>query len=124
MPFNIIRDDITRVKCDAIVNAANSRLLGCFQPCHDCVDNLIHTMSGIQLRLACNELMQAQAEEEPAGRAKITRRTLLSSARHSFTVPTAISAARSCGKRNTPVEMQQKATDCSPFSPATSRQDR
>ena len=62
--------DITTLRCDAIVNAANSRLLGCFQPCHDCVDNLIHTMSGIQLRLACNELMKEQ--EEPAGQAKIT----------------------------------------------------
>lgn len=64
--------DITTLKCDAIVNAANSQLLGCFSPCHGCIDNMIHTMSGVQLRLACNELMQAQEEEEPAGRAKIT----------------------------------------------------
>lgn len=62
--------DITALRCDAIVNAANSRLLGCFQPCHDCIDNIIHTMSGVQLRLACHELMQDQ--EEPAGQAKIT----------------------------------------------------
>ena len=62
--------DITTLRCDAIVNAANSRLLGCFQPCHDCVDNIIHTMSGVQLRLACNKLMQEQ--EEPAGQARIT----------------------------------------------------
>ena len=62
--------DITVLKCDAIVNAASSRLLGCFQPCHDCIDNRIHTMSGVQLRLACNELMQEQ--EEPAGQARIT----------------------------------------------------
>jgi len=62
--------DITTLSCDAIVNAANSRLLGCFQPSHDCIDNLIHTMSGVQLRLACNELMQEQ--EEPAGQARIT----------------------------------------------------
>ena len=64
--------DITTLQCDAIVNAANSQLLGCFSPCHGCIDNMIHTMSGVQLRLACNELMQAQEEEEPAGRAKIT----------------------------------------------------
>lgn len=62
--------DITALRCDAIVNAAGSHLLGCFQPCHDCIDNLIHTMSGVQLRLACNELMQGQ--EVPAGQAKIT----------------------------------------------------
>ena len=64
--------DITALKCDAVVNDADSRLLGCFTPCHGCVDNLIHTMSGVQLRLACNELMQAQEDEEPVGRAKIT----------------------------------------------------
>jgi Predicted phosphatase homologous to the C-terminal domain of histone macroH2A1 len=64
--------DITTLRCDAIVNAANSRMLGCFSPCHSCIDNIIHTMAGVQLRLACDELMQAQGYEEPAGRAKIT----------------------------------------------------
>ncbi len=64
--------DITRLKTDAIVNAANSALLGCFQPCHGCIDNVIHTYSGIQLRLACNEIMEAQGHPEPAGSAKIT----------------------------------------------------
>ncbi len=64
--------DITTLRCDAIVNAANSRLLGCFQPCHSCIDNMIHTMSGVQLRLACHEIMRKQGHEEPAGRAKIT----------------------------------------------------
>ena len=64
--------DITTLRCGAIVNAANSRLLGCFQPCHSCVDNIIHTMSGVQLRLACHEIMEKQGEEEPAGQAKIT----------------------------------------------------
>ena len=64
--------DITTLRCDAIVNAANSQLLGCFSPCHGCIDNIIHTMSGVQLRLACHELMQAQEQEEPAGQAKIT----------------------------------------------------
>lgn len=64
--------DITTLKCDAIVNAANSQMLGCFCPCHGCIDNAIHTFSGIQLRLACNELMQKQAHQEPVGQAKIT----------------------------------------------------
>ena len=64
--------DITRLRCGAIVNAANSALLGCWQPCHSCIDNIIHTISGIQLRLKCNEMMQAQGHEEETGRAKIT----------------------------------------------------
>ncbi len=63
--------DITTLRCDAIVNAANSKLLGCFQPCHSCIDNIIHTMSGVQLRLACHGIMQ-QGHEEPTGQAKIT----------------------------------------------------
>ncbi len=64
--------DITTLQCDAIVNAANSQMLGCFLPCHGCIDNIIHTMSGVQLRLACQGIMQKQGNEEPAGRAKIT----------------------------------------------------
>lgn len=66
------RGDITTLKVDAIVNAANSALRGCFIPCHSCVDNIIHSVSGIELRLACDKLMAAQGHEEPAGRAKIT----------------------------------------------------
>jgi len=62
--------DITRLKTDAIVNAANSALLGCFQPCHSCIDNIIHTCAGIQLRLACHALMTEQGHEEPTGTAK------------------------------------------------------
>lgn len=64
--------DITTLKADAIVNAANTALRGCFVPCHACVDNIIHSVSGIQLRLACDELMTAQGFDEPTGRAKIT----------------------------------------------------
>lgn len=64
--------DITRLKIDAIVNAANSGLLGCFQPCHNCIDNIIHTLSGVKLRLKCREIMDGQGYEEPAGTAKIT----------------------------------------------------
>lgn len=64
--------DITTLKADAIVNAANSALLGCFQPLHSCIDNLIHSRSGIQLRLACDRLMREQGHEEEVGKAKIT----------------------------------------------------
>ena len=64
--------DITTLRCDAIVNAANSALLGCWQPCHSCIDNIIHSLSGVQLRIRCNEIMQEQGHEEPTGRAKIT----------------------------------------------------
>ena len=64
--------DITTLRCDAIVNAANSQLLGCFSPCHGCIDNIIHTMAGVQLRYACNEIMRAQGHDEPTGQAKIT----------------------------------------------------
>ncbi len=64
--------DITTLKCDAIVNAANSRMLGCFCPNHGCIDNAIHTFAGVELRLACAELMKKQGHEEPTGQAKIT----------------------------------------------------
>ncbi|SEQ08672.1 O-acetyl-ADP-ribose deacetylase (regulator of RNase III), contains Macro domain [Treponema bryantii] len=64
--------DITTLKVDAIVNAANSALLGCFAPLHICIDNCIHTFAGIQLRLACYELMQKQGHEEGTGLCKIT----------------------------------------------------
>jgi len=64
--------DITTLQCDGIVNAANSQMLGCFCPNHSCIDNAIHTFSGIQLRLACAELMRKQGHEEETGKAKIT----------------------------------------------------
>ncbi len=64
--------DITTLRCDAIVNAANSQMLGCFAPCHGCIDNAIHTYAGVQLRLACGKLMQRQGHEEETGKAKIT----------------------------------------------------
>ena len=66
------RGDITTLACDAIVNAANSELLGCFCPNHGCIDNAIHTFAGVQLRLACAELMHRQSGQEPVGRAKLT----------------------------------------------------
>ncbi len=63
--------DITTLRCGAIVNAANSALLGCFAPNHGCIDNAIHTYAGIQLRLECNEIMEQQGHEEETGTAKI-----------------------------------------------------
>ena len=64
--------DITTLACDAIVNAANSQMLGCFQPLHNCIDNCIHTFAGLRLRNKCAEIMQKQGHEEPTGQAKIT----------------------------------------------------
>lgn len=64
--------DITTLRCDAIVNAANSGMTGCYQPCHNCIDNCIHTYAGIQLRNACADIMEKQGYEEPTGQAKIT----------------------------------------------------
>lgn len=66
------KGDITTLRCDAIVNAANSQMLGCFCPCHGCIDNAIHTFSGVQLRSACAEIMRQQGHEEQTGAAKIT----------------------------------------------------
>lgn len=70
--IKIWQGDITRLAADAIVNAANSALLGCFIPLHGCIDNAIHSAAGLQLRAACKEIIDAQGHEEPAGRAKIT----------------------------------------------------
>ena len=64
--------DITTLKCDAIVNAANSGMTGCYIPNHRCIDNAIHTFAGVELRLACAELMEQQGYLEPTGQAKIT----------------------------------------------------
>lgn len=68
----IWQGDITTLKCDAIVNACNSQMLGCFSPMHACIDNFIHTYAGIQLRLEMKEIMVRQGYEEPTGQAKIT----------------------------------------------------
>ena len=65
--------DITRLRCGAIVNAANSGMTGCYVPFHACIDNCIHTYAGVQLRLDCARLMERQGHEEPTGQAKITR---------------------------------------------------
>ena len=65
--------DIPRLSVDAIVNAANSAMLGCFVPCHGCIDNAIHSAAGIELRLECYRIMEKQKTEEPTGKAKITK---------------------------------------------------
>ena len=64
--------DITTLRCDAIVNAANSGMTGCYIPNHRCIDNAIHTFAGVELRLACAKLMEQQGYPEPTGQAKIT----------------------------------------------------
>jgi O-acetyl-ADP-ribose deacetylase (regulator of RNase III) len=67
------KGDITRLKADAIVNAANSQLLGCFVPLHGCIDNAIHSAAGIQMRLECHELIKNQGYPEITGSAKMTK---------------------------------------------------
>ena len=64
--------DITTLRCDAIVNAANSGMTGCYVPNHRCIDNAIHTYAGLELRLACAKIMEEQGHPEPTGSAKIT----------------------------------------------------
>ncbi|MBR1382653.1 MAG: protein-ADP-ribose hydrolase [Ruminococcus sp.] len=67
------KGDITTLRCGAIVNAANSGMTGCWQPCHSCIDNCIHTFAGVRLRYKCGQIIQAQGHEEPTGKAKITK---------------------------------------------------
>ena len=64
--------DMTSLRVDAITNPANSAMLGCFRPLHNCADNIIGSKAGIRLRLRCHEIMCAQGHEEPTGQAKIT----------------------------------------------------
>ncbi|EHF02300.1 hypothetical protein HMPREF1008_00705 [Olsenella sp. oral taxon 809 str. F0356] len=70
--LSLWRGDITALEVDAIVNAANSQLLGCWVPGHHCIDNAIHSYAGVQLREECARLMAAQRHEEPTGQAKLT----------------------------------------------------
>lgn len=70
--ISLWQGDITRLKVDAIVNAANNQMLGCFVPGHHCIDNAIHTFAGIRLRLKCNELMVKQGYLQPTGKVKVT----------------------------------------------------
>lgn len=71
--ISVWQGDITRLAVDAIVNAANSQMLGCFVPCHRCIDNAIHSAAGIQLRQECSRMMRLQGHEEETGGAKITK---------------------------------------------------
>lgn len=77
--ISIWQGDITRIQADAIVNAANSQMLGCFVPCHRCIDNAIHSAAGIQLRAECSRYMDRRKMqygsryEEPAGQAVLTK---------------------------------------------------
>lgn len=66
------KGDITTLAADAIVNAANSGMTGCWAPLHYCIDNAIHTFAGMQLRYECARIMIEQGHEEPTGKAKIT----------------------------------------------------
>ena len=71
--YSIWQGDITRLRVDAIVNAANAQMLGCFHPLHRCIDNAIHSAAGVQLREECHRLMLQQGHPEPTGQAKITK---------------------------------------------------
>ena len=70
--ISLWQGDITTLRCDAIVNAANSGMTGCYCPNHGCIDNAIHTYAGVQLRLVCAEIMDRQGHPEPTGQAKLT----------------------------------------------------
>ena len=69
----IWQGDITRLKADAITNAANAGMTGCYIPLHSCIDNFIHSAAGLELRLECSRIIQRQGHEEPTGKAKITK---------------------------------------------------
>lgn len=77
--ISIWQGDITRLSVGAIVNAANSQMLGCFVPCHRCIDNAIHSAAGIELREECNHKMNqkriqyGKTYEEPVGQAMLTK---------------------------------------------------
>lgn len=93
------RGDITTLRADAIVNAANSQMLGCFVPGHFCIDNAIHTFAGVQLRLECARLMRAQGHAEPSGAAKVTDAFNLPQVRHPHGRACCRRIGRRCGSR-------------------------
>ena len=70
--LSLWRGDITTIRADAIVNAANSAMLGCFQPLHACIDNAIHSAAGPGLRQECADIMAARGRPEPTGTATVT----------------------------------------------------
>lgn len=77
--ISLWQGDITRLNVGAIVNAANSQMLGCFVPCHRCIDNAIHSAAGMQLREECSHIMERRRikygrnYEEPTGTATLTQ---------------------------------------------------
>lgn len=93
------RGDITTLRADAIVNAANAQMLGCFVPGHRCIDNAIHTFAGVQLRLACDRFMRGQGCFEPTSTAKVTEAFNLTSERIIHTVGPIASGALSDADR-------------------------
>lgn len=97
--ISVWQGDITLLDADAIVNAANSAMLGCWVPNHACIDNCIHTFAGVQLRMDCSEIMTAQGHEEPTGMAKITPAYSLPSRYVLHTVGPIISSSVSANDR-------------------------
>lgn len=71
--MSVWQGDITALRTDAVVNAANAQLLGCMQPLHGCIDSAIHSAAGPMLRDDCAEIIHIQKGEEQTGDAKITR---------------------------------------------------
>ncbi len=71
--LTIFKGDIVTLKCDVIVNACNSKLLGCFIPNHYCIDNAIHSYAGLELRKELIEIMSKQNKDEENGKCKVTK---------------------------------------------------
>jgi len=71
--ISLYRGDITLLKADAIVNAGNSALLGCFVPLHSCIDNAIHSKAGLEVRRDLMQVMSRQGHEEENGKVKVTQ---------------------------------------------------
>ena len=71
--ISLFKGDITLIKADAIVNACNSQMLGCFVPGHHCIDNAIHSFAGLEVRRDMMEIMSEQGHEEPNGQVKVSK---------------------------------------------------
>ena len=71
--ISLYKGDITLIKADAIVNACNNKLLGCFVPGHHCIDNAIHSFAGLEVRRDLIKIMKEQGYDEPNGRCKVTK---------------------------------------------------
>lgn len=71
--ISLYKGDITLIKADAIVNACNNKMLGCFVPGHHCIDNAIHSFAGLQVRRDMMNMMLIQGYDEPNGKCKVTK---------------------------------------------------